>query len=299
MKMTGKCKGLPRRMIVTLLFAGLLMQSYGQENNKNKPAMKEGYALVNGLKMYYEIHGSGMPLVLIHGGGSTITTTFGKVLSSFAKTRKVIAVEMQSHGHTADIDRALSFEQDADDIAALLQHLNIKKTDVFGFSNGGSTAMQLAIRHPNVVRKIIVGSSFYRRDGLYPEVWGFLQQGSLENMPQPLKNAYLKINNDQKALSAMHDRDRQRMLDFKDWPADGLKSIQAPTLLLIGDRDVVRPEHAVEMCRLIPNARLAILPSGHGDYIGEIMTPKKDSDMPELTVGMIEEFLNDPLTTDN
>ncbi len=261
--------------------------------------MTKGYAPVNGLKMYYEIHGTGKPLVLVHGGGSTITTTFGQVLSQFAKSRRVIAVEVQAHGHTADIDRELSFEQDADDIAALMRHLNIEKTDIFGFSNGGSTAMQLAIRHPSLVRKAIVGSSFYKRAGIYPEVWSFIQQGALDNMPQPLKDAYLKINNDQRGLSAMHNKDRQRMLDFKDWPAEALRSIQAPTLLLIGDRDVVRPEHAIEMYRLIPSARIAILPSGHGDYIGEIMSRRENNPQPEFTVNMIEEFLNDPVIDKN
>src|SRR6186997_3462838 len=105
------------------------------------------YAPVNGLNMYYEIHGTGTPLVLIHGGGSTIQTTFGRVLHSFAKTHKVIAVEMQAHGHTADIDRPLSFEQDADDVAELLKQLNIDKADIFGFSNGASTTLEIAIRH--------------------------------------------------------------------------------------------------------------------------------------------------------
>ncbi|MDZ4846107.1 MAG: alpha/beta hydrolase [Chitinophagales bacterium] len=102
--------------------------------------------------MYYEIHGTGAPLVLIHGGSSTIQTTFGRVLPVFAKTHKVIAVEMQAHGRTADIDRPLSFEQDADDVAALLKYLNISKADIFGFSNGASTTLQLAIRHPELIK---------------------------------------------------------------------------------------------------------------------------------------------------
>jgi pimeloyl-ACP methyl ester carboxylesterase len=116
--------------------------------NSNSTHDTSGYAPVNGLKMYYEIHGTGFPLVLIHGGGSTLQTTFGRVLPEFAKTHKVIAVEMQAHGHTADIDRPLSFSQDADDIAALLDYLHINKADVFGFSNGASTTLQFAIRHP-------------------------------------------------------------------------------------------------------------------------------------------------------
>src|SRR5437773_8045625 len=104
------------------------------------------YANVNGLKMYYEEHGTGFPLVLIHGGGSTIGTTFGRILPALAKTHRVIAVEMQAHGHTADIDRPLSFEQDADDIAELLKQLHIAKADIFGFSNGASTTLQMTLR---------------------------------------------------------------------------------------------------------------------------------------------------------
>ncbi|CAL1517254.1 alpha/beta hydrolase [Chitinophaga sp. MM2321] len=251
-----------------------------------------GYATINGLKMYYEIHGKGNPLVLIHGGGSTITTTFGKVLPLFAKSRQVIAVELQAHGHTADIDRPLSFEQDADDVAALLQQLHIKNADFFGFSNGGSTAMQIGIRHPDIVRKLVVASAFYKRDGAYPQLWTFMQQATLDNMPQQLKDAYLRINPDTKGLSAMHDKDRQRVLSFKDWPDSDIRSIKAPTMILIGDQDIVRPEHAVEMYRLLPHGRLAILPGGHGAYIGEITVAEKDSQLRTLTVAMIEAFLD-------
>ena len=129
------------------------------------------YANVNGLKMYYEVHGEGFPLVLIHGGGSTIGTTFGRILPALAKSHRVIAVELQAHGHTADIDRPLSFEQDADDVAALLQQLGIRQADIFGFSNGASTTLQIAIRHPGLIRKIIVASTMYRKDGAYQWLW--------------------------------------------------------------------------------------------------------------------------------
>src|SRR5882724_11819519 len=113
----------------------------------NAPHTSIGHhAMVNGLKMYHEIHGSGRPLVLIHGGGSTIASTFGRVLPELAKGHRVIAVELQAHGHTPDIDRPLSFEQDADDVAALLAQLAIGKADIMGFSNGGTTALQIAIR---------------------------------------------------------------------------------------------------------------------------------------------------------
>src|ERR1700761_6270138 len=121
------------------------------------------YANVNGIKMYYEIHGSGQPLVLLHGGGSTIKTTFGTILPELAKTHKVIAVELQAHGHTGDRNAPESFEQDADDIAALLNQLSIPKADILGFSNGGQTTLQLATKHPDKVNKIIVASAFYKK----------------------------------------------------------------------------------------------------------------------------------------
>jgi pimeloyl-ACP methyl ester carboxylesterase len=250
------------------------------------------YADVNGLHLYYEIHGKGDPLVLIHGGGSTIHTTFGRVLPIFAKSHQVIAVEMQAHGHTRDIDRPLSFQQDADDIAALLRHLHIKKASLFGFSNGASTAMQVAIRHPEMVNKLVIASTMFTREGAYPQLWQAMKNASLNNMPRQLQEEYLKINPDTAGLQAMHDRDAYRMLTFKDWDSADIKKIQAPSFVIVGDADIVKPEHAVEMYRLLPHGRLAILPGGHGDYIGEITTLKQgNSKFIEYTAAMIEQFL--------
>jgi len=267
-------------------------------NNENKEDSISGYAPVNGLKMYYEIHGTGTPLVLIHGGGSTIQTTFGRVLNDFAKTHKVIAVELQAHGRTADIDRPLSFEQDADDVAALLKYLGIDKADIFGFSNGASTTLQLAIRHPEQVNKIIVASTFYKKDGAQPWFWGFMAKATFEGMPQPLKDAFLKENSDTNALHKMCQRDITRMQSFSDISEELMKTIKAPAFIIIGDADVVRPEHAVEMYRLLPHAKLAILPGGHGEYIGEITT-SQDSTLIAATVSMINKFLNEPITKAN
>lgn len=254
-----------------------------------------GYASVNGLKMYYEIHGTDNgkpPLVLIHGGGSTISTTFGTVLPMFSKNRKIIAVELQGHGHTADIDRPVIFEQDADDVAAIMKELKITQADFFGFSNGGSTTLQIAIRHPEIARKLVVASAIYKRDGMPPQFWEWMKNASLENMPTKLKEAYLKVAPNPKDLIKMHDKDAKRMAEFKDWRDEDIQSITSPTLIINGDADVVRPEHAMEMFRLLPHSKLAILPGGHGEYIGEIMTAKDGSKLPELTVTLIEEFLD-------
>ena len=270
------------------------MTSQTITGNETKQNSTNGYASVNGLKMYYEIHGTGAPLVLIHGGGSTIQTTFGRVLHQFARARKIIAVEMQAHGHTADIDRPLSFQQDADDIAALLKQLNIDKADIFGFSNGASTTLQFAIRHPERTNKIIIASTFYKKAGAPGWFWDMMSQATFEGMPQPYKDEYLKINPDTNALYRMYERDVTRMQSFPDISEEQIKSIKAPAFIIIGDRDVTTPEHAAEMHRLISNSRLAIIPGGHGDYIGEMTTPQ-DSTLIEATVSLINKFLSEPL----
>jgi pimeloyl-ACP methyl ester carboxylesterase len=261
-------------------------------SKQSKPGSINEYAPVNGLKMYYEIHGEGTPLVLIHGGGSTIQTSFNKILPLLAQHYKVIAVELQAHGHTNDRNSAESFRQDADDVTALLQHLKIDKAHFLGFSNGGHTAMQIGISHPAMVNKLVVVSAFYKRDGAIPGFFEGMEHATIDNMPEPLKMAYLQINNDQGALHNMFNKDRERMLHFKDWSDEDLQSIKAPTFLVAGDLDVVTPEHVVKMSRIIPNARLLIVPGNHGSFIGEICTPASGSKIPEMTVAIIEEFLN-------
>lgn len=251
-----------------------------------------GYASVNGLKMYYEIHGEGgMPLVLIHGGGSTIETTFGNILPSLTCFGMIIALELQAHGRTGDRNNELSFEQDADDVAGLLDFLKIEKADIFGFSNGGNTAMQVAIRHPEKVNKLIIASAFYKREGFMPGFFEGMEHASLENMPVPLKEAYLKVAPVKSHLQEMHDKDRDRMRRVKDWTDESLQSIKAKTLLIVGDHDVVTTEHTVKMSHLIPNASLMVLPGVHGSFIGEVCTVKKGSKIPEMIVEVVEEFL--------
>jgi len=253
---------------------------------------KGNYAQVNGIRMYYEVHGAGQPLVLIHGGGSTLETTFGRIIPLLSKSHKVIAVELQAHGHTSDRSTPETFEQDADDVAALLKQLNIAGADIFGFSNGGNTAMQLAIRHPDSVRKLVLASSFYKREGLYPWFWDFMKEPKIEMMPQVYKDAYLAINpGNMKGLQAMHDHDATRMVGFRSWKDEDIKSIKAPALVIIGDQDVVKPEHAVEMHRLINNSRLAILPGNHGSYMGEIMTLNPDPVALQFFVNQVSDFL--------
>ena len=257
------------------------------------PVKKDsGYAPVNGLKMYYEIHGEGAPLVLIHGGGSTIQTSFSIILPLLARHYKVIAVELQAHGHTSDRNGAESFEQDADDVAGLLKYLKISKAHFLGFSNGGNTAMQLAIRHSGLVNKLVVISAFYKREGMIPGFFEGMQNATIENMPALLKTYYLQINNDPKGLQTMFDKDRERMLHFKDWKDEDLAAIKSATLIIAGDKDVVTPEHTLKMSEIIPGAQLLILPGTHGSFIGEVCAIEQGSKVPESTVTIIKEFLD-------
>lgn len=257
-----------------------------------KVTFSSGYSAVNGLKMYYEIYGQGKPIVLIHGGGSTIQSSFGKAIPLFSKNRQLIAVELQAHGRTSDRNADLTFEQDADDIATLLKNLNINKADFLGFSNGGTTVLQIAIRHPEIVDKIILCSALAKRNGAPDWFWDFMKQAKLENMPEQLKEAYKQVAPDTSGLQIMHDRDAKRMVNFKDIPDEQIKSITAPALIIIGDKDVVTPEHAIEIHRQIANSDLAIIPGGHGEYIGEITTINPDFKETELVIPMIEKFLN-------
>jgi pimeloyl-ACP methyl ester carboxylesterase len=253
---------------------------------------KSGYSEVNGLTMYYEIYGQGKPLVLIHGGGSTIQTSFGRIIPFLAKKRQIIGVELQAHGHTNDRDTDLTFEQDADDVAALLENLAIIKADVLGFSNGGHTAIEIALRHPQLVNKLILASSFYKRSAAAPQFWDGFHGATLDMMPQALKDGYLKANNDQAGLLNMFTKDVQKMKAFKGWADEQMKSIKAPTLVINGNTDVGSLEHAVEMYRLIPNCELAILPGGHGAYLGAIEALENGKWTQSYAADLIEDFLD-------
>jgi pimeloyl-ACP methyl ester carboxylesterase len=277
---------------------------YGWSDEERRPELSEraheskpltsGHAAVNGINMYYEVHGrtDGVPLVLLHGGGSTIEVTFSNVLPVFAGSRRVIALEEQGHGRTTDRNAPVAFESSADDVAALLRHLKVDTADLFGFSNGASVALQVAIRHPILVRKMVFASSMTKKAGAHPQLWEFMKQADFSTMPQPLKDAFLKVNPDALQLRTMHDKDAERMRRFQDVPDDLVRSVRASTLIVLGDHDIVTPEHGVELTRLIAGARLLILPGGHGDYLGELVMTQKRTRCPELTARLIDEFLD-------
>jgi pimeloyl-ACP methyl ester carboxylesterase len=250
-----------------------------------------GYAPVNGLRMYYEIHGptSAVPLVLLHGGGDTIETSFGKLLPALARGRQVIAFEQQGCGRTADIqDWPFSFEQSAEDTAALLKHLDIDRADLLGFSNGGTVALHITIRYPQLVRRLVVITALMKRAWADPQFWESMKTAQLDAMPGVLREAYLKVAPHPENLESFFYKSRNRMRDFKDVPDDVISSINAPTLVISSDRDVMRPEGAVALFRLLAHAQLAILPdTEHMDI------PSRT----DLLVPLIEAFLNEKEAT--
>jgi len=219
---------------------------FAQTGNDN--AVQSGYAPVNGLKMYYEIRGHGEPLLLVHGGVVGIAT-FGANVDALAKNRKVIAVELQGHGHTADIERPLSFEALADDIFDLLKQLNLQKADIAGYSLGGGVALQVVLRHPEVVRKLVVVSAPCKRQGMYPEVLAVMDQmgpDAGEMMKEsPLSKMYPNVN-----WTTLFTKLGRLLSTNYDWSKE-TAAIKVPTLLVFADADAVRPEHIVEFYKLL------------------------------------------------
>lgn len=260
--------------------------------------VKSGYAPVNGLNMYYEIHGSGTPLVLIHGGLCTIEACFGKLIPPLAKTRQVIAMELQAHGHTADIDRPLTYGQMASDVVSLLRQLRIGQADFLGYSIGSGVALEVTVRHPELVRKLVLAAPSYNKNGFYPEVYANIEKLKPEDFAgSRWLEAYKKAAPNPGQWPGLVNKIRQISREFVGWPAEALQSIKAPALVMIGDADVVRPEHAVELFRLLgggvpgdlvglPRSQLAVLPGTmHVTLV----------DRADWLVSMIEAFLNAPM----
>ncbi|HET9908373.1 MAG TPA: alpha/beta hydrolase [Anaerolineales bacterium] len=267
-----------------------------------KTKFKKGYASVNGLEMYYEIHGTGQPLVLLHGAFSAIGTSFGKILPELSKTRQVIGFELQAHGHTADIDRPLSPEGMADDVAAAMKQLGLEQADVFGYSMGAFVALHLVLRLPQLVRKLVLASVSYTMSGVHPGLMEGLGEMAPDMMyGSPWHNEYLKIAPNPEHFARFFAKKTEMDRHTRDLSADDIKGIKSPTLIIIGDSDLIRPEHAVEMFRLLgggifgdtpaglPNSQLAILPgTSHVSIVGRA----------ELLVPMIASFLDAPMPKD-
>ncbi len=259
-----------------------------------------GYVPVHGLNMYYEIHGTGQPLVLLHGAFSAIGTSFGQLLPGLARTRQVIAFELQAHGRTADIDRPLSLEGMADDVAAALPQLGIERADIFGYSTGAAVALRVAIRHPDLVRKLVLASITYTLSGVHPGLMDGLADMEPEMMfGSPWHEEYMRIAPNPENFATLFAKKTRMDSEIQDLPAEAIRAIKAPTLLIIGDSDLVRPEHAVEMFRLLgggvfgdtpaglPNSQLAILPgTSHVTVVNRA----------DLLLAVIPPFLDAPVS---
>jgi pimeloyl-ACP methyl ester carboxylesterase len=254
-----------------------------------------GYAPVNGLKMYYEIHGKGEPVVLLHGSFMTITNNWQDMIPALAKSRRVIAIEMQGHGRTADINREFSYTNLADDVAAALDYLKVEKADLIGYSMGGTVALQTAIRHPNKVRKVVSISAVFRHDGWVKEALEAYPQISAEAFKgSPIEAEYKKLSPTPNEFPNFVKRTISMDLKPYDFGADKLKATQAPMLFIHGDADGVRLGHIAEMFRLKGDeimgdirprsaSRLAVLP----DTTHVTLMQKTD-----IIAPMINDFLN-------
>jgi pimeloyl-ACP methyl ester carboxylesterase len=230
------------------------------------------YADLNAIPMYYETHGTGDPLLVIPGGLMT-AAMMGPLVQPMAASRQVIAIEPQAHGHTADSDRPLGYEQLADDVAALMAQLGLGRCDVLGFSLGGEVALQTAIRHPEAVRRLVVVSSRFRADAEYPEIRAF-EQSFAPDLPMlaPLRDAYLAASPSPDGWAALVAKMRQLLAEEFDWSGQ-VAAIMAPTLIVVGDADTVPVAHAVELFALLggetaaaamgnlSQAQLAVLPA--------------------------------------
>ena len=263
---------------------------------------KKGYVSVNGLEMYYEIHGTGQPLVLVHGAFSAIGTSFGKLLPELARTRQVIGLELQAHGRTADIDRPLRLESMADDVAAAIEELGLQRADLFGYSMGAFVALQAVIRHPEAVRKLVLASVSYTQSGIHPGLMEGLGEMTPDMMfGSPWHEEYMKIAPHPEHFAQLFAKKTDMDRHTRDLSADDIRGIKSPTLIIIGDSDLIRPEHAVEMFRLLgggifgdtpaglPNSQLAVLPgTSHVSVV----------DRTELLIPILNSFLDAPMPKD-
>ncbi len=241
------------------------------ETGVTEGAIESGYAPVNGLQMYYEIHGSGEPLVLLHGAFNAISL-WGPILTTLAEQHQVIAVEFQGHGHTADIDRPFGFERFADDVAGVMEHLGIAQADVVGYSLGGITALQVAMRHPERVRRLVAISANYRTDGYYSDATALIQTLTPELFAgSPPETAYFASAPNPDDWPVLFEKIKALEATEFAWADEAVAAIAAPTLVIVADADVVRPEHALALFRLLgggvpgdlvglPPSQLAIIP---------------------------------------
>jgi pimeloyl-ACP methyl ester carboxylesterase len=265
---------------------------------------QQGYALINGLNLYYEIHGSGEPLVLLPGGFMTVEA-MGDIVPQLAETRRVIGVELQGHGHTANIERPLRFESMADDIAVLIRHFGLERADIFGYSLGGAVGLQTAIRHPEMVRKLALASTAFKRNGWYPETLAGMSSISVEGFAgTPIHEAYLKTSPRPEAWPTFVAKMRQLLSEDYDW-TESVAALKTPILIMVGDADGLRITNAVELFGLLgggqadgdlvglSHSQLAVLPDT--THVGWAPPKRGIMTRTELLLPIITEFLDSPM----
>jgi pimeloyl-ACP methyl ester carboxylesterase len=244
----------------------LLLGDWRASGTPGRPH-RAGYAPVNGLRMYYEVHGSGQPLVLLHGGLTTIDLTFGNVVRALSQGRQVIALEQQAHGRTADIDRPFSYAQMADDTAELLRQLDVERADFFGFSMGGSIALQIAVRHPERVRKLAIVSGGYNHDVFEPSAREMFHELEPDSpLPPPMvKSEFERVAATPEQWPAAIARMRDLVSSAEGLRPSQLRSVRAPTLFVTGATGAMRVEHTHEMSRIVRASELKVFPGDDHD----------------------------------
>jgi pimeloyl-ACP methyl ester carboxylesterase len=259
-----------------------------------------GHAFVNGLNMYCELHGAGRPLVLLHGAFMSIESCFRRLIPPLSRSHLVLAAELQAHGRTADIDRPFGYEQMADDVAALMQEIGLGRADLFGFSLGGGVALQTAIRHPELVRKLVVASAGYNSGGMRPGVLAGIKTLTAESFTGlPWEAEYKRLAPNPGDWPRLIEKQKQLDREVQDWLPERIEAIKAPALVIVGDSDIVRLGHAVDLFRLLggdvagdvvglPPARLAVLPATthlgmmeQTEFLLATLVPFLDAPMPE------------------
>ena len=225
------------------------------------PKVQSEYVQAGALQMYCETQGQGRPMLLLHGGMATIQTSFERSRPVLAKRWMTVAIEQQGHGHTVDIDRPFTYEQMVEDTAALLQQKKIVNADVFGWSDGGIVAMGLAARHPELVRKVATIGSGYNTDAWKPDFK--LRQSALNSDDEhtlPFRDAYRNVALKPEDWPLLIKKLKRMWADFEGWSDVEMRSLKAPLMVMLGDDDFIRAEHALELFRMVPSGRLAILP---------------------------------------
>ncbi|MCH5596717.1 alpha/beta fold hydrolase [Niabella ginsengisoli] len=254
---------------------------------------ESGYEEVNGIELYYEVYGSGEPLTLIHGGGSSIRLDFSEIVERLSNEYKLIGIDLQNHGKSQHRQVPETFEQDAKDVVGLLDAISVERSSFLGFSNGASTVLQIAHLFPEKVEKVIAASGVVKRSGMIDGFFEGMNHITIDHMPAYLKENFLQLNPDEgdKKLQNMFEKDSQRMIHFEDWNEEVLKSIKAPVFLISGDQDVVKAMHLAEMNKLIHNSRLMILPAGHGSFMMADENRVVDKQLIDFTAAQIRNFL--------